>query len=174
MVELRAKSALKSTRVLLAEDDPIMLSLIRDVLNVMGFGEVVVARDGRKALQDIMLQSFDLVFCDWLMPDMNGIEFTKAIRRLPDYEKCCVPIVMLTGKAMLEDVRTARDAGVNEYLIKPFSVDMLCTKIRAVIDHPRQYVLSDTYSGPDRRRKAEPEKIPFGKDRRIEKGILAG
>lgn len=152
------KSALKSTKVLVAEDDSVMVSLIRDVLSVLGFGEIVVVKDGREAIKAVLAANFDLIFCDWNMPEINGIEFTRAVRRLPHYEKCAIPIIMVTGKATLEDVMTARDAGVNEYLAKPFSINMLCDKVKSVIENPRAYVLSDTYSGPDRRRKSEPEK----------------
>ncbi len=159
------KSALKSTKVLIAEDDSVMVGLIRDVLKVLGFGEIVHVKDGRAAIKELLKQDFDLIFCDWNMPDVNGIEFTRTVRRLPHYEKCAIPIIMVTGRATADDVRNARDAGVNEYLAKPFSINMLCDKVKSVIENPRRYVLSDTYSGPDRRRRDDPEKIE-GKDRR--------
>lgn len=165
------KSALKSTKVLVAEDDSVMVSLIRDVLGVFGFGEIVVAKDGRDAIKEILKQDFDLVFCDWNMPEVNGIEFTRTVRRLPHYEKCAVPIIMVTGKATIEDVKTARDAGVNEYLAKPFSINMLCDKVKSVIENPRNYVLSDTYSGPDRRRRDDTDKMPTPDRRKGEETI---
>jgi DNA-binding response OmpR family regulator len=164
--DLKIKSALKSTRVLVAEDDTIMLTLIKDVLAVLGFGEINVVKDGLKAIQEIKLNNYDLVFCDWKMPGVSGIEFTKAVRSLPSYEKSCVPIIMVTGKALEEDVITARDAGVNEYLIKPFSIKLMCTKVKNIIEHPRPFILSQDYRGPDRRRKDDFSQIPGGIDRR--------
>ena len=135
-----------------------MLGLIRDVLSVMGFTDVTVAKDGRTAIKEVLKHNFDLIFCDWNMPEINGIEFTHTVRRLPDYEKCAIPIIMVTGKATAEDVRKARDSGINEYLVKPFTINMLCDKVKSVIENPRRYVLSDTYSGPDRRRRTD--KVP--------------
>jgi DNA-binding response OmpR family regulator len=150
--DYRIKSAVKSTKILLIEDDVVMTALIRDVLIAMGFSDIKIVKDGDKALRELILHSFDLIFCDWKMSGMDGIEFTRRLRMLPN-EKCFTPLVMVTGKASLEEVKIARDAGVSEYMIKPFSVNSLCAKIKSIIETPRQYVLSDTYSGPDRRRK---------------------
>jgi two-component system chemotaxis response regulator CheY len=163
---LKIKSALKSTKVLIIEDDSIMLGLIREILKIMGFSDITVVKDGNHAFNEIKLNNYDLIFCDWIMPGMNGIEFSKALRRLPQYEKCGIPIIMVTGKATVEDVKTARDAGVNEYLAKPFSIHLLTSKIKSVIENPRPFVVSDNYIGPDRRHKNSPESIPGGADRR--------
>lgn len=162
--EFKGKAVLKATKVLIAEDDPIMLALLTDVLQKLGFGEIVTVADGRTAIKEVLKKDFDLILCDWLMPEIDGIEFTKTIRHLPHYEKCATPIIMVSGKAAEEDIRIARDSGVNEYLAKPFTIDMLCERVQSVVDHPRKYVLSDTYSGPDRRRRREP--IPNGVERR--------
>lgn len=164
--EIKIKSALKATKVLIAEDDTIMLRLIRDVLGALGFSDITVVKDGKAAFNATLAAHYDLIFCDWKMPELDGIDFTKAVRSLPDYEKCCAPIIMVTGKATLEDVQTARDAGVNEYLVKPFSVKLMINKVKSIIENPRQYIICDTYSGPDRRRKEDPFLIPPQGDRR--------
>jgi DNA-binding response OmpR family regulator len=165
VADYKVKSAVKSTKILLIEDDVIMTKLVKDVLVVMGFTDVTTVREGEKALKEIALHNYDLIFCDWKMEGMDGIEFTRRLRTLPN-EKCFIPVVMLTGKASREDVELARDMGVNEYMIKPFSVNSLCAKIKSILENPRAYILSDTYAGPDRRRKDDREKIPNGVDRR--------
>ena len=150
--EHTVKSALKSTKVLVAEDDPIMLRLIRDLLGIVGFDDITIVKDGKTAIKEILAHNYDIVFCDWKMPELDGIEFTRAVRRLPYYEKCGIPIIMITGKTTMQDVALARDAGINEYLAKPFNLKVMSEKVKAVIENPRKYVMSDTYSGPDRRR----------------------
>ena len=157
---------LKSTKILIVEDDPMLITLLRDVLRVMGFGEIVVAMDGKAGLEEVHRHHFDLIFCDWRMKAMSGLEFTQALRTSTDYTKCYTPVIMLTGNARQEDVEIARDAGVTEYMVKPFSVKCLCDKIRSIIEHPRPFVMGEEYKGPDRRRKNDLEKKPEGKERR--------
>lgn len=165
-VDYKIKSHLKSTKILVAEDDAVMITLLRDVLTVMGFGQMVFVKDGKRALDEIAKHEFDLIFCDWRMNGMSGLEFTKALRAYPDYTKCYTPIIMLTGNARLEDVEIARDAGVTEYMVKPFSVKSLCAKIKSIIERPRSFIMSDLYKGPDRRRRSDFGAIPQGIDRR--------
>src|SRR5688572_4571644 len=129
-VDYKIKAALKSTKILVVEDDAVMITLLRDVLLVMGFGEVVIARDGEEALDRVKEQNFELIICDWKMRGMSGIEFTKALRELEDYEKCYTPVIMLTGYSLSEDVEQARDAGVTEYMVKPFSIKALCERVK--------------------------------------------
>lgn len=165
-VDYKIKASLKSTKILILEDDPIMLTLLRDVLAVMGFGHITIARDGQYALNELEIDNYDLIFCDWRMRGMDGLEFTKMVRAHPDPNKCYTPIIMLTGYARQEDVETARDAGVTEYVVKPFSVKALCARIKSIIENPRHFVVSSNYKGPDRRLKNEPHRIPDGIDRR--------
>ena len=148
------------------EDDNIMASLIRDVLDIMGFRNIVFHKDAKLALQDIHQNAYDLILCDWKMQGMSGIEFTKTLRIFELTKKRYTPLIMITGKAQEEDVRAARDAGVTEYLIKPFSVVAMCEKIKAILERPRDFVISDAYIGPDRRRRNDAKLIPNGIDRR--------
>ncbi len=164
-VDYKIKSALKSTKILVVEDDSVMIRLIYSVLDVMGFGEIQTVRNGEEALEKIATEHFDLIFCDWKMKGMDGIEFTRRLRAMP-YDTCYTPVIMLTGKANKEDVEIARDAGVNEYMVKPFSVNALCAKVKAIVELPRMFVKTGKYSGPDRRRRSEPELIPDKLDRR--------
>lgn len=151
---------------MMIEDDNIMAVLIRDVLDIMGFRNFVFYKDAKLALEDIYKNHYDLILCDWKMPGMSGIEFTKALRAYEVSTKRFTPLIMITGKAQEEDVRLARDAGVTEYLIKPFSVVGMCDKIKAILERPRDFVISSDYIGPDRRRREQPGLIPNGVDRR--------
>jgi two-component system, chemotaxis family, chemotaxis protein CheY len=146
------ENRLKLFKILIVEDDRLMQKLVFDVLVKLGFHQIYKAKSGETALALLNETSMDFIICDWRMPDMNGIEFTMAVRRsMEDY--ALVPIVMLTGNAEKHHVTQARDAGVNEYLVKPFTVKDLCSRLKEIIEHPREFVLAPAYKGPSRRRK---------------------
>jgi two-component system chemotaxis response regulator CheY len=77
-------------------------------------------------------QAIDLVVTDWNMPEMNGAELVQVLRSLPQYQE--VPIVMVTTRGMQEDVITAMKLGVNGYIIKPFTPEILGEKIKSVMN----------------------------------------
>ena len=87
------------------------------------------------------------------MEPLNGIDLVKNIRSRQETTLAFLPIIMLTGHSEAERVTQARDVGVNEYVIKPFSAQGLFTRIQAVIERPRPFVKVEGYFGPDRRRK---------------------
>lgn len=143
---------LKKVHVLIVDDDAIMRKLIRDMMRIVGFNNVSAATDGQEALKMLETNTVDLIVCDWKMRPMDGLEFVKHVRNDDSSPHRFVPIIMLTGRGERKDVEIARDAGVTEYLIKPFSSDSLFKRIAAAIDAPRDFVLAMGYKGPDRRR----------------------
>lgn len=163
---IQINESLASIKIMMIEDDRIMVTLIRDILVIMGFRNIVMFTDAASAFEDIKMNDYDLILCDWKMKGMNGIEFTKALRAYDEGNKRYTPIIMVTGKAHEEDVKVARDAGVTEYLVKPFSVVAMSQKIKNLLDHPRSFVSSEAFNGPDRRSRENPNAIPDGEDRR--------
>lgn len=93
----------------------------------------------------------DLVIVDWMQNPDHGIHLTHQIRTDKGSPNHFVPIIMTAGSGHQNKVVRARDAGVSEYLVKPFSAGALADRITRVIEKPRQFVVSDTYTGPDRR-----------------------
>ena len=101
-----------------------------------------------------------IIFSDWNMPVMGGIELTRSIRRaavtgdrrIPNPQ---APVIIVTGHRSEADVEVARSAGVNEFVIKPFTPAALLSRIQLVLLKPRPFVVSADYIGPDRRRKLE-------------------
>ena len=91
------------------------------------------------------------------MEPRDGIEFTKMIRNHDTSPNRYVPIIMLTGHSELSAVEEARDAGVNEFMAKPVSATKLYAKIKRIIEHPRDFVRTGDYFGPDRRRHQDPD-----------------
>ena len=115
-------NCLQQVNILLVDDDELNLFIGQQLLREQG-ANVVLAQSGALALQQLEQQTFDLIFMDINMPDMNGYEVTQQIRSLTDYQH--VPIVALTAHA-LESVRErALKVGMNDYLVKPFVVNEL-------------------------------------------------
>lgn len=115
-------------RVLVIDDSRAIRRLIGNILKEMGW-EVTEATDGRDALAQLdSLGCPDLILVDWNMPEMNGLEFIKAARAIPEYK--CIPMMMVTTETEMERMAHAFIAGVNEYLMKPFDKCQLIKKLQ--------------------------------------------
>lgn len=151
---------LAALKVLVVDDNANVQRLIADVLRAGGVGQVECASDGMRARD--MLAQWDphILFCDWNMPVMDGLELTRSIRRAavepdPKIPNPSVPVVLVTGHRSERDVEAARVAGVNEFVIKPFTPASLLSRIQLVLAKPRPFVVGEGYIGPDRRRRVE-------------------
>lgn len=160
----KSQPLLSTIKVLLAEDDRMMQLLIQDVLQNLGFTEIALASSGRLAIELLDRFPFDLVISDWRMKDMDGIDVIRFLRSDPKARNFRIPVILLTGNTESRYVFTARDAGVNEYIIKPFTAEQLAKRIRNIIENPRSFVETRAYRGPDRRRRMGT--VPKGGDRR--------
>jgi len=147
-------------KVLVVDDNANVQRLIGDVLRAGGVGQVENACDGMRAREKIAQWDPHIIFSDWNMPVMDGLEMTRSIRRAavvydPRIPNPHVPVVIVTGHRSEADVLTARKAGVNEFVIKPFTPAGILSRIQLVLLKPRPFIVSRDYIGPDRRRKAE-------------------
>lgn len=143
---------LEQVRFLIIEDNVNMIGLVRSILQALGAKRVYEAADAKTGLDLIPVVQPDIVICDWQMEPMSGLELVCLIRD----EKSAspfVPIIMLTAHSEIERVKEARDCGVNEFLVKPISARTLYGRISTIIEHPRPFVRTETYFGPDRRRR---------------------
>lgn len=147
-------------KALVVDDHANTVRLMVDVLRAAGLGQVYSAQDGLSARQMLTRRDPDLIFTDWRMPLMDGLDFTRSIRMaavspdpyVPDPE---VPVIMVTGHRSAREVEQAREAGVNEFVVKPFTPAALLSRIQLVLSQPRHFIVSNGYVGPDRRRKTE-------------------
>jgi CheY-like chemotaxis protein len=151
---------LSSLKVLVVDDNANVLRLICDVLRAGGVGQVETAEDGLRARQMLARWNPDLIFCDWNMPLMDGLELTRSIRRAavtPDrlVPNPQIPVIIVTAHRSQHEVEQARKAGVNEFVIKPFTPAALLSRIQLVLTKPRPFIVSEAYIGPDRRRRVE-------------------
>ncbi|CAN5208253.1 hypothetical protein BH11PSE2_BH11PSE2_07020 [soil metagenome] len=151
---------LSGLRVLVVDDNVNTVRLVADVLRASGVGQVFSAYTGVQALTGLQIWRPSIIFLDWQMPSMDGLELVRIIRKaaihpdqiVPDPK---VPIIMLTGRKREKDVEMARMAGVNEFVAKPFTPAALIGRIQMVMTKPRDFVVVGHYVGPDRRRRME-------------------
>jgi two-component system chemotaxis response regulator CheY len=125
------------------------------------------ASDAREALDLLALQPADLILLDHAMPGMSGLEMVRVLRANPEHPAARARIVMMTGYGDRKHVAAARDAGVDEFLVKPLATRTLLQRIESALRHRRPFVDAQGFHGPDRRRRrtATPHSGP---ERRVE------
>lgn len=120
----------KNMRILVVDDYKTMIRIVRSLLGQLGFTNIDDALDGVTALELIKKNRYGLILSDWNMQPMTGIELLKSVRAIPEYKE--TPFVMVTAEAKTENVVLARQAGVNNYIIKPFTLAVLKQKLSSV------------------------------------------
>lgn len=148
---------IENLKFLVVDDDANMRHLISTILSSLGVKYTATANSVNKGFGQLYKFEADIIICDLRMEPLDGIEFTKMIRNDDTSPNRYVPIIMLTGHSELSAVEKARDAGVNEFMTKPVSATKLYAKIKRIIDHPRAFVRTEDYLGPDRRRRQDPD-----------------
>jgi CheY-like chemotaxis protein len=141
--------------VLVVDDDAFLRGVVAQMCRRFDFQTVIEAADGPAGLAVLAERDLDFVICDWEMKPLDGVALTRQIRN-PDARNGYVPIVMLTGHSEVGNVTAGRDAGVTEFLAKPISARMLLQRLVHIVEHPRPFIRTAAYFGPDRRRKKEP------------------
>lgn len=139
--------------MLVVEDTQPMQKLLVSVLETLGIRNVHTAANGEDAYRLFVHHAHDIVLTDWQMVPMDGIELTRLIRKSPNSPNKLVPIILITGFSAWPRVAEARDAGVTEFLVKPFTANDLARRIAHVINKPRDFIETHDFFGPDRRRK---------------------
>jgi two-component system, chemotaxis family, chemotaxis protein CheY len=122
--------AASSIKVLVVDDQLTIRSLVRGGLQQLGFKEIEEAPDGEEALRHLIIKPVQLVISDYNMPKLDGLNLLRAIRTHEPIKKTA--FIMLTGRADKELVQKAVQFGVNNYLVKPFTIATLKEKIEAV------------------------------------------
>lgn len=120
-----------NTKILVVDDYSTMRKIVRNVLGQIGFSNVDEAGDGTAALEKLKHGGYGLVISDWNMEPMSGLELLKSVRANNALKD--TPFIMVTAEGKPENVVTAKEAGVNNYIVKPFSPDVLKKKIEAVL-----------------------------------------
>lgn len=116
-------------KYLVVDDSPTMRRIVLNALRTLGVDDVIEAEDGADALSKLRYESIDFIITDWNMPNMNGLELTKAVRS--DERLKHLPILMVTTRGLKQDIIDALQAKVNHYVVKPFTPHILKEKIDA-------------------------------------------
>ena len=117
--------------ILIVDDYKTMLRIIRNLLKQLGFNNVDEATDGSMALQKLRDKDYGLVISDWNMEPMTGIQLLREVRA--DSKLKNLPFIMITAESKTENVVAAKEAGVNNYIMKPFNAATLKTKLSSVL-----------------------------------------
>ena len=117
-------------KVLVVDDFATMRKIVRNILKQIGFEDITEAEDGSVALRLIKSEPVGLVVSDWNMPNMSGLDLLKEIRKNP--QTASLPVFMVTAEGLKENVMEAVKAGVNNYVVKPFTAEVLQEKIETI------------------------------------------
>ena len=138
---------LDNVRILVVDDMQPMLDLTKAILNIFGFQHVYTANNAEKGFELNCSKEPDLVITDWIMEPTDGLELTKMIRNDKRSPDPFVPIIMMTGFSSRLRVEEARDAGITEFLVKPYTSEDLYRRVHQIIEKPRQFVEAGEFFG---------------------------
>ena len=150
---------LKNLRILVIDGNQPVRTLIRSILMDLGFGTIDLAKNTEEAWTLYCAHRPDMILLDWRLDDNESLDFVKRIRTDESSPAQHVPLVIMTGHTNKERVVMARDTGVTEFLIKPFTITALTRHFTNLIEKPRDFVKAPRFVGPDRRRRAEQAQV---------------
>jgi len=119
-------------KVLVVDDFATMRKIIKNILGQLGIEQIDEADDGFTAVPKLASKKYDIALVDWNMPKMNGLDLIKHIRSNDDTKS--LPIIMVTAEALKDNIVAATQAGVNDYIVKPFTADVLEKKLKKVLN----------------------------------------
>jgi len=122
----------KNMNILVVDDFSTMRRIVKNLLTEIGFNNIVEADDGKTALPILENGGIDFLVTDWNMPGMPGIDLLKAVRADPKLSS--LPVLMVTAEAKRDQIMEAAQAGVNGYVVKPFTADTLKEKVDKVFE----------------------------------------
>jgi two-component system chemotaxis response regulator CheY len=120
-----------SIKILIIDDFATMRRILKNILKQLGFKNLVEADDGTTALNVLESQKIDLIISDWNMPKMTGLELLKKVRASTEYKK--TPFLMVTAEAQKQNVIEAVQAGVSNYVVKPFTAEAISDKLEKIL-----------------------------------------
>lgn len=118
-------------KILIVDDFATMRRILKNILKKIGFTQIIEADDGINALKVLEKEKVDLVISDWNMPKMTGIEFLKAVRANTAFKD--LPFLMVTAEAQKQNIIEAVQAGVSNYVVKPFTEEVITEKLAKIL-----------------------------------------
>ncbi len=160
---------LSKTHIVLADADVRIANVMKQALRGMGFENITIVSKGSEVLDIAQEEGIDLLITEWELESTNGTDLGKLLRDPSYNQNIMMPIMMSTARAEISDVKSARDSGMSEFLVKPFTSQSLFARLKRSIDHPPDFIISEKFTGPDRRRRGNPP--PGMKELRVEEPI---
>ena len=157
-----ATEAITKRGVLVADHSQNMAGLVTVMLRSLGRKDIREAYDANKAMTELKRRVFDVLIIDDALDGMDGVALTRKLRASTDCQNRYVPIIMMSAAPDAKRIAEARDAGVTEFLRKPFAAVHLQTRLASIEANPRGFIEVERYNGPDRRRRT----VDVGQDRR--------
>ena len=117
-------------KVIIVDDFATMRRILRNILKQIGFTNVSEADDGKTALKELKKEKYDLILCDWNMPEITGLELLNKIRSDDNLKK--LPFVMVTAEAHKDNIVEAVKSGVSSYIVKPFTAETVSEKLNKI------------------------------------------
>jgi CheY-like chemotaxis protein len=145
---------LDSLKILIVDSKRTNSKLLRDVLGVLGIRQVTSVDEGPAAMNSLRANDFDAIFCDDAMGPDGPAAFVIGLRKDPNPQCHKIPVFLMSNAPNKKQVELARDAGVNDFLALPFSVNTVKNKLMSVLVAPKEFIKSDAFAGPDRRRRS--------------------
>jgi signal transduction histidine kinase/CheY-like chemotaxis protein len=139
--------SLSAIRMLIAEDNPVNVMLMKKLLSKWNIVPSI-AENGERAVELVQYGNFDIILMDLQMPVMNGFDAAKEIRKMPDSQKSCIPIIALTASALFDIRERVQESGMNDYVSKPFKPNELFEKILYLTEVSHKFKFSDTTVAP--------------------------
>ena len=153
MVDPMPVEAITKRGVLIADPSAHMAALVGVMLRSLGRKDIREVTDAERAMLELRRRVFDVVIFDDALDGMDGVAFTKKLRAATDCQNRLVPIIMMSSAPDAKRIAEARDAGVTEFLRKPFAANHLQSRLTNITTNPRGFIEIGEYKGPDRRRK---------------------
>lgn len=145
---------LRILNTLVIVDNMPMFTIFRTVLEDLGLRRVVHGKTTEGIVKTLMSEPVDLIIIDDMSP-LDGVKFLKFLRKGSKKLPNALPVMFVTARAEKERILAARDAGASEIMLKPFTAAQLKARLTTTVQKPRSFVESDTYVGPDRRRRRD-------------------
>lgn len=124
-------------KILVVEDLSDMRDIVRRLLGVLGYDKVTTATNGFEAWEQLKVDRFDLVLCDWNMPKMSGRELLEKVRSTPALNH--LPFIMITGETASDRVKNAISGGVTDFIVKPFTGSLLEHRMQLALEQARPH-----------------------------------
>jgi len=129
---MNISESIKNKKILIVDDVPSMVSIMKAFLKDVGFIRLATANGGTEALKKMDRTKFDLVICDWNMPGLSGLEILKTIKADESFQSTA--FMMVTASSEMEKVKEAVENGIDGYIVKPFQANVLYEKIISIFE----------------------------------------